>query len=293
MVSPARRRDAVRFLVRKFGSRGVSERRACRVVDQHRSTQRYECRTSEEEDQLVQRMRELAELFPQWGARPIWIRLRAEGWLVGKSRVERLYKREGLRVRVPKRTSGKRAQGNAEGAVWTFRSERPNHVWAWDFVSGGSIRGRDFRVLNIVDEYTRRCVASRAAWAFPSARVIETLEAAFRRYGKPGIIRSDNGREFIADSVVSWLKERGVEICFIEKGRPQQNGFIERFNLTMRVELLNLETFHTLTEAQVMLDDFTQRYNGLRPHRGLGMRTPNEYTRMAWRELSLGGGQAS
>lgn len=112
---------------------------------------------------------------------------------------------------------------------------------------------------------------------------------AFRRYGKPGIIRSDNGREFIAGSVVSWLKERGVEICFIEKGRPQQNGFIERFNGTMRVELLNLETFHSLTEAQVMLDDFVQRYNGLRPHRGLQMRTPNEYTRLAWKELSLEG----
>lgn len=280
MVSPTRRRDAARFLVKRFK---VSERRACRVVDQHRSTQRYEVRTSEEEDRLVKRMRELAEVHPRWGARPIWIMLRSEGWRVGKNRIERLYKREGLRVRIPKKRSGKRAEGSVESALWQVRAERPNHIWAWDFIAEATSRGRTFRVLNIVDEYTRRCIASEAAWSFPSARVIETLEKAFRAYGKPGIIRSDNGREFIADTVRQWLGAREVESAFIEKGRPYQNGYVERFNRTMRDELLTGESFHTLTEAQVMLEDFRQRYNSLRPHRGLGLRTPNDYTRMHWR----------
>jgi transposase InsO family protein len=274
-VSPTRRRDAVRFLVKK---RRVSERRACRVVGQHRSTQRYERVPAEYELRLVARMNELAAAHPRYGYRRIWSLLRAEGWRVNRKRIMRLWRLEGHRV-PPRRsqTSGKKALGTAEKAIWSLPAQRPNHVWSYDFMGTRTRDGAPVRILNVVDEYTRVALGSRVARSIGARDVIAELEQLFERHGRPQVLRSDNGREFVADSLQAWLAEQGVQTAFIEKGSPQQNAFVERFNGTMRDELLNGEEFDNLLEARVVISNWLVEYNTLRPHRGLGLLTPAAY----------------
>jgi transposase InsO family protein len=271
-VSPARRRDAVRFLVKR---RRVSERRACRVVGQHRSTQRYERVAADYELRLVVRMNELAAAHPRYGSRRIWALLRSEGWRVNRKRIERLWRLEGHRV-PPRRSraSGSRARGTAEKAIWNLPATGPNHVWSYDFMGSRTRDGAPIRILNVVDEYTRVAVGCRVARSIGARDVINELERLFEQHGQPDVLRSDNGREFIAESLGDWLAERGVKTAFIEKGSPQQNAFVERFNGTMRDELLNGEEFDNLLEARVVITNWLIEYNTLRPHRGLGMLTP-------------------
>jgi putative transposase len=274
-VSPARRRDAVRFLVRK---RRVSERRACQLIGQHRSTQRYRPQPPELELRLVRRMNELAAVHPRYGYRRVWALLRTEGFQVNRKRVERLWRLEGHRV-PPRRSqaSGKRAHGTAENASWNRPASHPNDVWSYDFMSGVTRNGHSFRILNIVDEHTRLAMGCRVARSIGAGDVIAELEGLFERHGKPAVLRSDNGREFIAETLTGWLDQQGVKTAFIEKGSPQQNPFVERFNGTMRDEVLNGEEFDNLIEARVVISDWVNRYNTERPHRGLGMMTPLQY----------------
>ena len=284
-MSPARRRDAVRFLV---GRRRVSERRACQVVGQHRSTQRYEPQPAELELRLVKRMNELAATHPRYGYRRVWALLRSEGFHVNRKRVERLWRLEGLRV-PPRRSqaSGKKAQGTAENASWNRPATRPNEIWSYDFMSSVTRDGRSLRILNVVDEHTRIAVGCRVARSIGARDVIGELERLFQQRGKPAVLRSDNGREFIAASLADWLAGQGVQTAFIEKGSPQQNPFVERFNGTMRDELLNGEEFDSLLEARVVIANWIDRYNSERPHRGLGMMTPLQYA-AGWREKNEG-----
>jgi transposase InsO family protein len=271
-VSPARRRDAVRFVVKK---RRVSERRACRVIGQHRSTQRYRPLPAEYELRLVARMNELAAEHPRWGYRMVWSLLRAEGWAVNRKRIMRLWRLEGHRV-PPRRVqaSGKRAEGTAEKAIWNLPATGPNHVWSYDFMSSRTRDGGALRILNVVDEYTRLSLGCRVARSIGAGSVREELEQLFDQHGKPAVLRSDNGREFIAQSLTEWLAGQGVKTAFIEKGSPQQNAFVERFNGTMRNEVLNGEEFNSLVEARVVINQWREQYNTIRPHRGLGGLTP-------------------
>ncbi len=271
MVSPARRRDAARYVQRRHK---VSERRACLVVGQHRSTQRYQRLEPEYELKLVVRMNELAGVHPRYGYRRIWALLRTEGWRVNRKRIERLWRLEGHRV-PPRRSqaSGKKAQGTADNAVWNRPASGPNHVWSYDFMSGRTRDGAALRILNVVDEYTRVALGCRVDRSIGASDVVAELDRLFDEHGRPQVLRSDNGREFIAASLLDWLAERGVATAFIEKGSPQQNPFVERFNGTMRDELLNGEEFDSLLEARVRVDE----YNTLRPHRGLGMMTPHQF----------------
>jgi transposase InsO family protein len=271
-VSPARRRDAVRYLVRR---RKASERRACRLVGQHRSSQRYERVPAEYELRLVARMNELAAAHPRYGYRRVWSLLRAEGWRINRKRIERLWRLEGHRV-PPRRglASGRRAQGTAEQAIWNLPAQHPNHVWSYDFMGGRTRDGGAIRILNVVDEYTRVALDSRVARSIGAGDVIAELEQLFERHGRPQVLRSDNGREFIAASLGGWLAEQGVRTAFIAKGSPQQNAFVERFNGTMRDEVLNGEEFNSLLEARVVIEAWVDEYNTQRPHRGLGMMTP-------------------
>lgn len=277
MVSPTRRRDAVSYLVRKHG---VSERRACSVCEQHRSTQRYRPIPAELEQKLVRRMNELAARHPRYGYRRIWALLRSEGFPVNRKRIERLWRLEGHRV-PPRRTkeSGKKAQGGSGNAVWNRPAASPNHVWSYDFMNARTQAGSLIRILNVVDEYTRVALGCRVARSIGALDVIEELEGLFRRHGKPKLMRSDNGREFIAKTLTDWLRAQGVEPVFIEKGSPQQNPYVERFNGTMRDERLSGEEFESVLEARVVLQAWLEEYNSLRPHRGLGMRTPLQYAR--------------
>jgi len=271
MVSPERRRAAVAHVMHRFS---VSERRACQVVGQHRSTQRYELRPGEFELQLVKRINELAERHPRYGYRRVWALLRQEGWQVNRKRIERLWRLEGHRVPPQRRKSGEKARGSAFGAFWNTPAMAPNHVWSYDFLATRTQDGGALRVLNVVDEYTRRAVGCRVERHIGARDVIEELEGLFKVHGKPCFVRSDNGREFIAQSTRSWLASQDVEPIFIERGSPQQNPYVERFNGTMRDKLLNGEHFDSPLEARVMIAQWIHEYNTLRPHRGLGYKTP-------------------
>jgi putative transposase len=274
-VSPTRRRDAVRFLQKR---RRISERRACRVVGQHRSSQRYERLAPEYELQLVARMNELAAAHPRYGYRRIWALLRGEGWRVNRKRIERLWRLEGHRV-PPRRAqaSGRKAQGAAANASWNLAAGAPNQIWSYDFMAARTRTGAPLRILNVVDEYTRVALGCRVDRSIGATEVIAELERLFERHGRPQLLRSDNGREFIAASLADWLTERGVGQAFIEKGSPQQNPYVERFNGSMRDELLHGEEFESLLEARVVIAAWVEQYNTLRPHRGLGMMTPSAY----------------
>jgi putative transposase len=277
MVSPARRRDAVSYLVRRHG---VSERRACLICCQHRSTQRYRPVPSAFELRLVRRMNELAALHPRYGYRRVWALLRSEGFQVNKKRIERLWRLEGHRVPARRtKESGKRAQGSSENAIWNLPASHPNHIWSYDFMNERTRQGSLIRILNVVDEYTRLALGSRVDRSIGSQAVREELERLFRSHGKPRYLRSDNGREFISRSLIEWLQSEGVEPVFIEKGSPQQNPYVERFNGTMRDELLSGEEFDSVLEARVIVKAWLEEYNTRRPHRGLGMRTPLQYAR--------------
>ena len=275
MVSPARRREAANYLVRRFQ---ISERRACQLVELNRSTKRYRAITSEAEGEIVAAINALAAKHPRWGYRSITKLMRDQGFAVNPKRIERLWRQEGHRL-APRRLkeSGQKAIGVGENSSRNRPALRPNHVWTYDFVSTRVRRGGKIRILNVLDEFTRVSLGSAVSPSIGANGVTTHLEKLFESHGKPREIRSDNGREFIASTLIEWLKERGVEAVFIEKASPQQNPFIERFNGTMRRDLLNLEEFDTVTEAQVLVNNFNDEYNHERPHRALNMMTPHEF----------------
>lgn len=273
-MSPSRRRAAVTYLVRRHP---VSERRVCVLLEQHRSTQRYTPLPPDFELQLVKRMNQLAARYPRWGYRTIWKLLRDEGFEVNPKRVHRLWRMEGHQVPRSRGTHGKRAQGDSSNAVWNLRATRPNQIWSYDFLMTRTDDGLPVRILNVVDEFTRVAVACRVARSLGTRDVVAALEAAFKLHGKPALLRSDNGREFISATLAAWLQEQGVQQAFIEKGSPQQNPFVERFNRTMRNEVLNGESFHSILEARVVILRWIEEYNTVRPHRGLDMMTPSAF----------------
>ncbi len=270
-MSPIRRRDAVAFLVRRHK---VSERRACQVVGQHRSTQRYVAVPGDFEVRLVKAMRQLAEEHPRWGYRRIHVLLVDAGWPVNLKRVERLWRLEGLRVPDRNKHRATKGGGSDANSAWALPAVRPNHVWSYDFVAARTVDGGPLRILNIVDEFTREAVASHVARSIGARDVVKVLDKTFAGRATPAIIRSDNGREFTAATVVDWLTDRGVTAAFIEKASPQQNCYVERFNGSMRDELLDGELFHSVVEARVVIGQWLEIYNHSRPHRGLGMMTP-------------------
>jgi putative transposase len=270
-VSPSQRRAAVAFLISKHG---VSERRACRVLGQVRSTNRYRPVPGDFEKRVVADMRRLADAHPRFGYRRVHALLVSEGWPVNVKRVERLWRVEQLRVPPRRLNRGQKAGGTGENSAWALPAVRPIHIWSYDFVSVRLVDGGPLRVLNVVDEYTRVALGSHAARSIGSAAVIAHLARLFEQHGRPEMIRSDNGREFVADTVKDWLAGQGVKPVFIAKASPYQNCYVERFNGSMRDELLNGETFHTITEARVVINGWLESYNSFRPHRALGMRTP-------------------
>ena len=274
-MSPARRRAAVVYLVRKHG---ISERRACALLGQHRSTQRYRALVPLEEAALVRAMNAHAARHPRWGYRAVWMLLREEGWRCNRKRIERLWHLEGHRLPHRKR-SGKRAQGSALNSSRSRPATAVNHIWSYDFVSAATRRSGPIRILNVVDEFSRRSLGSCVSRSIGAAAVIRHLTKLFQVHGRPQMVRSDNGREFIAASVVSWLADHGVTAVFIEKASPQQNPFVERFNGTMRRDLLDVEEFDSVLEARVLVDAWNQEYNAERPHRGLGFMTPLAFAR--------------
>ena len=250
----------------------VSERRACRVLGQVRRTQRYTPKVADDEEALTENIVSLATEYGRYGYRRITALLKTDGWRVNHKRVERIWRQEGLKVpaRQPKRG---RLWFN-DGSCIRLRPEHRNHVWAYDFVFDRTREGRPLKFLTIVDEYTRECLTIEVARKQTSRDVLRTLAKLMLKYGVPKHIRSDNGPEFVARAVRSWLSRLGVETLFIERGSPWENGYIESFNGKFRDELLNGEIFTTLQEAKVLTAWWRRQYNHVRPHSALGYRPP-------------------
>ena len=250
----------------------VSERFACRVLDQHRSTQRKKPRGRADEAALTADIIRLATRYGRYGYRRITAMLRSEGWSVNVKRVERIWRREGLKV--PQKQPKKGRLWLNDGSCIRLRPERPNHVWSYDFVESRTHEGRKFRMLNVIDESSRECLSIRIARRLNQTDVIDVLSDLFILRGIPGHIRSDNGPEFIAKAVREWIVAVGAKTAFIEPGSPWENGYCESFNSKLRDELLNGEIFYSLAEARIVIESWRCHYNTERPHSSLGYRPP-------------------
>ncbi len=245
---------------------------ACRVLGQSRSTQRRVRRVPADEPPLVKRIVQLASDYGRYGYRRVTALLRGEGWLVNHKRVERLWRQEGRKV--PQKQPKRRRLWLADGSCVRLRPTHKDHVWSYDFVADRTSDGRAFRMLTLIDEHTRECLAIDVARKLSSEDVLERLSDLFVRRGLPSYIRSDNGAEFTATKVRHWLACVGVTTLFIEPGSPWENGYVESFNGKLRDELLAREQFDTLLEAKVLVERWRRDYNTRRPHSSLGYLPP-------------------
>jgi putative transposase len=271
-VSPSRKRGAVRELQSRFT---VSERRACQVLDQPRSSQRYARCPRNDEVALVQRMRGLAAERPRYGYRRIAALLRRESWRASASRVLRLWRREGLKV--PQKRRVRRAVGHGAQACHVARATAKNEVWCWDFVFDRSCDGSSLKWLSILDEHTRECLALKVGRGIRGEDVIDTLAELFAMRGVPQAIRSDNGPEFVSKEIQRWLKLVEVEARYVAPGSPWQNGYVESFHSRLRDEFLSREEFESLSAARRLTLAWREDYNHVRPHSSLGYLTPTEF----------------
>jgi len=242
------------------------------VLDQPRATQRRPWKPPGDEESLTREIVDLASRFGRYGYRRITALLGDRGWRVNHKRVERIWRREGLKV--PKKQPKRGRLWLNDGSCIRLRPEHKNHVWAYDFVATRTHDGRPVRMLAVIDEYTRECLAIRAARTFKSNQVLELLAELFVLRGVPEHIRSDNGPEFTAGVVREWLKNVGAKTLYIEPGSPWENGYAESFNGKFRDELLNREIFYTLKEVQILTEMWRREYNTIRPHGSLGYRPP-------------------
>ena len=251
---------------------GVSERRACKVTGQHRSTQRKPAKPRPDEKSLTAEIIRLASQYGRYGYRRITGLLRNDGWTVNAKRVERIWRREGFKV--PKKQPKRGRLWLNDGSCMRLRPQYRGHVWSYDFVADRTHDGKAFRMLTVIDEHSRECLAIHVQRQLKSDDVLAVLTDLFQRHGPPAHIRSDNGAEFTAHAVRDWLGRIGVKTLYIEPGSPWENGYNESFNGKLRDELLNGEIFYTLREAEILIGCWRQHYNTLRPHSSLGYKPP-------------------
>ena len=271
MVSPAQKKQAVEHVI---GQGLCSVRRACCYLGLHRSTYRYRPRQPlPQQIQLYQRIVALSWHYPRYGYRRIRALLAQEGWLVSRKQVQRIRRKEGFKVRPkPQRL---RRQGVSTGLP--TQATHRNHVWTWDFIFDRTDKGSTLKMLTMLDEYTRQCLAIRVERQIRSDQVLATLWQAMIQYGIPQHIRSDNGTEFIAGKIQRWLRENQIKTLYIEPGSPWQNGYIESFHSRFRDECLNREWLLNLREARVVIEDWRLHYNTERPYSRLGYLSPEDY----------------
>jgi len=251
---------------------GVSERRACRALSVNRNTVRSAMNKEEKDNGIRERIVALAEKYGRVGYRMVTSMLRNEGEIINHKKVARIWREEGLKL--PHKQSKKKRLWLADGSCIRLRAEHPNHVWSYDFVEDKTVNGRKVRILNIIDEYTRECLASVPRRSWKNAAVIEVLAELMFQKGMPEYLRSDNGSEFSNNKIRRWLDNIGVITAFIEPGSPWENGYIESFNARMRDEFLNGEVFGNMYEIEVLIERWVRYYNEIRPHSALGGRPP-------------------
>lgn len=270
-MSPVRRRDAVDMLVER---REISERRACCVAGQHRSTQRYKAVERDGDEVLVKRIHELVGTYPRFGYRRIAAELQGEGWEVNVKRVHRLCKLEGFMV--PRKRRKKAVSGDSSNSCSKKKSVGLNDVWTYDFVFDRLSNGREVKILAVLDEFSRELLALKADFGITGEDVLDVLSSLMLERGSPNFIRSDNGSEFTASKVQKWLSSLEVGPLFITRGSPWENGFVESFNSRFRDEFLNMEIFYSLGEVQKLAEKWKEYYNKKRRHSSLNNQTPSE-----------------
>jgi len=225
---------------------------------------------------LLNEMRRLAEAYPRYGSERVHQLLVGTGWRVNFKRVHRLWRQEHLQV-PQKQHKRRRCPGSSAGGIVRYKAKGPNHVWSYDFLTDRTEDGRQLKLLAVIDEYTRECLAVEVGRTFTARDVKLTLQYLFALRGAPEHVRSDNGSEFVAKEIQGWLSRASVDTLYIQKGSPWENGYVESFNGKLRDELLNRELFLSVPEARYVLDEWREEYNHRRPHSGLGWRTPGAY----------------
>ena len=272
MVAPAAKRRAAGHLVK---THRVSERRACRLLRLHRSVARYRSISRRDDAALTRRMQALAQQYPRYGYLMLHQFLRTEGLVVNRKRTYRIYSSLGLQVRTKRRKKLVRPR------VPMIVPERPGERWSVDFMSDQLASGRRFRVLNIVDDFSRECVGQIVDTSISGARLACFLEQLGQERGLPKTLVCDNGTELTSKAMFFWSRNSGVKLHFIQPGKPTQNAFVESFNRTFRDGCLNQHWFRDLGDARREIDDWRRHYNEVRPHSSLGYVTPSDYARRA------------
>lgn len=270
MVSPDAQRRGVTHLVQ---AKRFSQRRACQLVSAARSSVRYRRRRAADEAALVEALQQQVQRHAVYGYRPITALLRRQGWQVNHKRVYRLWRTLGLQL--PRRAKRKRRYGAAPERL--MRAEHANHVWTYDFLHTSTERGGKLRVLAVLDEYTRECLALYVARSISSKRVIHLLNWLFVTRGRPQYLRSDNGSEFIARAIQMWLEAEKCQTLYIKPGSPWENPFIESFIGKLRTECLDRYVYASAAEAQQLLEEWRSEYNDERPHSSLGYLSPSTF----------------
>lgn len=270
-MSPAQRREAAQFLM----TRGLSQRRSCQLAQLSRSCWRYRPQPGDDAV-IIQKLRDIAAKNKRFGYRRAHWELNKQQ-VVNHKRVQRLWQQAGLQLVKPAR----RRRETAEPDRSPLQAEHPNHVWTYDFMEDSTADGRTVRLLTLLDEFTRECLAIEAARNFPSAKVLPVLARVIAQRGRPAFIRSDNGSEFIAHDLCAWCYHQAIDTHHIDPGSPWQNGFAESFNGHFRDECLNLEDFVSLLECQVVTATWRSYYNDQRPHTALDYLTPSAF-RCQW-----------
>lgn len=250
----------------------ISQRKACRALCISRSTLRYKEKKNEYNERLRSRIIYFAKEYGRYGYRRVSALVKQEGWQVNVKRVYRIWRQEGLKV--PQKQPKRKRLWLNESSCIRLRAEYKNHVWSYDFVMDRTHNGIAYRTLNIIDEYTRECLAIKVKRRLNSKDVMDVLSELFLKKGVPVHIRSDNGPEFIAKELRKWLARVKVQTQYIEPGSPWENGYVESFNSKFRDELINLEEFETMREAEILIERWRNHYNTKRPHSSLDYKSP-------------------
>jgi len=273
MVSPPQRRRAVELLCEKLE---VSQRRACEIAGQHRSTQRYEPAVADRDRDLRAELREFADNHPRWGYRRAHAVLQREGWRVNRKKIQRIWREEGLRV--PPKTRKRQRTGDSDDDPGLLKAERPDHVWALDYQFDVTASGRKIKICHVIDEFTRESLADVVDRSIDADATVACLDKVASARGRcPSFVRCGNGPELTANALGDWCRLTGTKTICIDPGSPWQNPWVESYGSRTRDELSAIEHLDSLLKAQVLVADWRTHYNTYRPHSALGMLTPAEY----------------
>lgn len=270
---------------------GLSERRACEIAGQHRSTQRHEPQVAPDDEALRRRLRALSAQKPRWGYRRAHGHLLAEGWSLNRKRVQRIWREEGLRVPARKRKRRRAGRSTAAGAE-RLRATHPGHVWALDFQHDATSDGRELKFLNVVDECTREALATEARRTIDADETVAVLERLIAERGAPENLRADNGPELTARVLREWCESESTRTAYIDPGSPWQNAWVESLNARFRDEVLDVEEFSSLAEARFIAEEWRTDYNANHPHSALGMMSPSRFA-ASWQRIGETNGKVN